>query len=65
MLHAQLYDRTFGLGRSIPDNVTPSLKCADAINNMLYSHDPLSVVSAMHFDFLLLMPTRRGLSESF
>lgn len=64
-LHAQFYDLAIDLCRSIPNDVINSAQGAGAIFDVLYKHDPFSVVTSLFDDFSSLLATKRGVKGSF
>ena len=65
ILMSNLFGRAKDLCKKIPDQEIQSDTGVDAIVKAIYKRDPLSAVSTVYQDFLTVLGTKRGASESF
>ena len=65
MLQSQLFGRARDLCMKISSDIIESDDGPDAIVNEIHKRDALAVVSEVYNDFLELLNTKRGTSESF
>ena len=65
MLQSHLYGRAKDLCKKIPDEMIQSAGGLQEIVNTIHKRDPLSAVGSVYQDFVSVMNTKRGNTESF